>query len=122
MNLLILANLICLISLNVAALGERLYHREGRFIDLSINKYKTQLPSIHDLASTFIHYRMPIAVFVPTVRLNIRPKQKRTQYASFPTTKKPDNQASTQDAQQTKLPVINEQENQLKSNKQGKFN
>ena len=101
-------------------LAEQLYHREGRFIDLSLHRYKTQLPSIHDVASTFIHYRMPVAVFIPTVRLNIRSKQKRIHYSSFPTSsassKKVVQPAAVQEVQSK--PV---EETQAKSNK-GEFN
>ena len=115
MYFLILFNLIFLSSLSATTVAEQLFHREGRFIDLSINKYKTQLPSIHDIANTFIHYRLPVAVFVPTVKLNIRAKQRRTHYASFPTPKKA---PSTQPEPETnnKTPVIGEQDAQPKSN------
>lgn len=112
--------LVCFISLYTVILGEQLYHREGRFIDLSINRYKTNLPSIHDIANTFIHYRMPIAVFIPTVRLNIRAKQRRTPYSTFPSAPKKGqhNQDELQSQQQNKLPTINEQD-QFKNSKQG---
>lgn len=127
MNLLVFFGLSSLlVSLNSLSTGEQLYHREGRFIDLAVHKYKTQLPSISDIANSFIHYRVPVAVFVPTVRLNIRSKQNRITYSSFPTSSASPKKtgqpvAIAQDAQ-NKLPISSsEQELQNKSNK-GEFN
>lgn len=114
MNLLVWSSLL-LATLNSLSFGEQLYHREGRFIDLGLHRYKTQLPSIHDIASTFIHYRVPVAVYVPTVRLNIGSRQKRIQYSSFPNSSASPKKAgppAVQEAAQNKLP----EETQPKSN------
>ena len=125
MNFLIfLFGFIYLTSLNLVSLGEQLFHREGRFVDLAINKYKTQLPSIYDVANVMFNYRMPLAVFVPSVRLNVRPKQKRTHFSNFPSQPKKAQQTNNQTAQEvqnSKLqPVTNDQQETLsKLNKQG---
>lgn len=114
MNLPVLSSLLLVFSLGFGVFAEQLYHREGRFIDVAVHKYKTQLPSISDIANSFIHYRVPVAVFVPSVRLNIRSKQKRITYSSFP--------ASTASPKKTDLLAQEAvSDTQVKSNK-GEFN
>lgn len=118
MNLLVFLSLLA--SFSSLSAAETLYHREGRFIDLAVHRYKTQLPSISDIANSFIHYRVPVAVFVPTVRLNIRSKQKRIPYSSFPSTSLPSKKVD-QPADVQNKPSTIEQEPMNKSNK-GEFN